>query len=340
MRKALRHWFRPTEDEERELWANGIFSFDASVLLNIYGYSRETRDELVRLIKNNSDRVRLPHQFGLEYARNRCVVIIKQVGNYLKAEKALEDFRKIHIEPKRDHPYLSEKSLQSFDEILGELSTQRREMEKLIGSDPYADTVLEVFEGKLGPAPSSEDLAKLQEEAQRRYDRKCPPGYADLGEKDVPEAFGDYVGWWQLIEIARTEHKDVVFVVDDFKEDWWWKERDRTVGPRHELIEEFSSLANQQLWLYTSESFLRAAKTFANAQIREEVIEEITQRLASQRESQKLPDLKQLPSESQVLKSDGPRPDADNPSGKEIPSPKEGISDSEKSEASSGEEKA
>jgi hypothetical protein len=44
--------------------------------------------------------------------------------------------------------------------------------------------------------------------------------------------------------------------------------------------------------MYTSENFLRAAKKFTGANIRDESIEEVTQRLASQRESDNISDLK------------------------------------------------
>jgi hypothetical protein len=88
VRKAFHQYFRLTDSELRDLWANSLFSFDASVLLNIYGYSSDTREDLVKAVEQNAERVRLPHQFGLEYARNRCIVILRQVHNYLKAEKA------------------------------------------------------------------------------------------------------------------------------------------------------------------------------------------------------------------------------------------------------------
>ena len=76
-----------------KLWQHGLLSFDASVLLNVYGYSRKTRDDLVELIEKNALRVRLPHQFGWEFARNRSSVIVKQIHNYLKVEEALRKIR-------------------------------------------------------------------------------------------------------------------------------------------------------------------------------------------------------------------------------------------------------
>jgi hypothetical protein len=292
MRTLLGHWFRIPESDERALWQTGLFSFDASVLLNIYAYSRETRDELMKLIEANGERVRLPYQFGLEYSRNRGLVIIKQVSNYLKADKDLQEFQTKHLAPKREHPHLGAESLQAIKAVREDLAARKGEMEGFISTDPYGNRILEVFGGKLGPAPSEEQLTEFHKEAAARYASFSPPGYADLKDKAIPDAYGDYIGWSQLIEIAKQEQKGCVLVIDDLKEDWWLIENDRTIGPRPELIDEFHRLTKQNLWIYTSENFLRAAKVFTNAQIRDEAIEEVTQRLASQRESKIISDLK------------------------------------------------
>jgi len=244
------------------LWQQGLFSFDASVLLNIYGYSKKTRDELVEFVEQKAERVRLPYQFGLEYSRNRASVIVKQVHNYLKVEEALRKIKDNDIAPKRDHPFLSKKSAKAYQAILSELEESRKLMEKLVGSDPYAEKLFGVFDGRIGKCPTSEELAQMEEEAQKRYDRQIPPGFADLKDKKAPDAYGDCIAWHQLMEIAKGEQKSFILVTDDFKEDWWLIERGRTIGPRPELLEEFTRVTDQRLYLYTSESFLRAAKEF------------------------------------------------------------------------------
>jgi hypothetical protein len=315
MRKLLGHWFRKPETEERALWQAGLFSFDASVLLNIYAYSNETRDELMKLIEANAERVRLPHQFGLEYSRNRAAVIIKQVNNYGKADRDLQDFQTKHIEPKREHPHLSDGSVDAIKAVRDDLLGRKKQMESFISTDPFAHRILNVFEGKLGPIPTEEELGRLHADAAARYAKNCPPGYADLKDKGVPDAYGDYIGWSQLIEIAKLEKKGFVLVIDDLKEDWWFIEKERPIGPRPELIEEFFKQTEQQLWLYTSENFLRAAKKFTNAEIRDEAIEEVTQRLASQRESAKIADLKPGLEESKSLETKNGVPDSEKSAG-------------------------
>jgi hypothetical protein len=292
MRKTFRHFFRPTDVELADLWAHALFSFDASVLLNVYGYSSGTREELVKFLEHNTERVCLPHQFGLEYCRDRCRVIIKQVNNYLKIERELNNIREQQIAPKRDHPYLSKKSLRAYKSIQDELASRRREMEKLVGNDPHMDRIEKVFEGKVGDQPSDNDLSQLHKEAKERYEKGIPPGCADAKRKDVPAAYGDYIAWRQLIKIATVKKIDLILVIDDLKNDWWRIEDGRTVGPLPQLLAEFAQASQQRVWFYNSENFLRAAKQFAAAEIADVVIEEVTERLASQRESRSDSDLK------------------------------------------------
>ena len=298
MRQTFRQYFRPTKDELNELWQRGLFSFDASVLLNVYAYSKKTREEFVEFVERNATRVRLPHQFGLEYSRNRSSVIVKQVNNYQKVEEVLRKVRDTDIAPKYDHPYLSKKATRAYQAILNELVESRRAIEKLIGSDPYAEKMFVAFDGRVGKCPSAEELSRLNALAQERYEKLIPPGFADLKEKGIPGAYGDCIAWQQLMEIANVEQKGIILVIDDEKDDWWLMESrtKRTLGPRPELLEEFTTVTKQQFYMYNSESFLRAAKEFTSAEIRDDVIEEVSLRLASQRETERALDLKSVPS--------------------------------------------
>lgn len=304
MRKAFRHYFRPAEAELRKLWDQGLFSFDASVLLNVYGYSHETREELISFLEKHAGRIRLPYQFGIEFSRSRCRTIIKQVKKYREVEESLTQIKKNYISPQRDHPYLTNDALRAYDFVLEELGESRSAIEKLLGADEYCERLLKVFEGNVGPKPSLQDLDQLHGEAKERYEKQIPPGYLDLKKKGIPEAYGDYIAWRQLMQIAQSEKKGMVLVTDDFKDDWWYSEGDRTLGPLPQLLEEFTLLSGQEFCLYTSENFLRSAKKFMAVEIRDHVIEEVSLRLASQRETASATDLKSVPAESYVEKQD------------------------------------
>ena len=306
MRSTFIQYFRPTREELETVWRDGLFAFDASVLLNVYGYSDETRKELVRFVERNRTRVRLTHQFAFEYARNRCNVIVRQISNYTKMEQELKQIEIKYLTPKRDHPFLSADSMRGYAAILHELAERRRQIENLIASDPYADRLLSVFDAKVGPAPSPEELAELHRVAAERYARQIPPGYADQANKAPPDCYGDFIGWRQLITLAKAEQKQVIFVIDDFKGDWWQIEQGRMIGPRPELLDEFSRESNQRVYLYTSERFLQVATEMKVAEISPAVLAEISQRLESRRQTQLEGDTADMSAEKMVVASGDP----------------------------------
>jgi len=288
MRTAFHQYFQPAETFIEQAWKDGFIAYDASALLNIYGYSTETRDGLVALIEKSAPRVHQPYQFGLEYARQRSSAILKQVGNYQSARRSLEDVRQ-KIQGRNNHPFLSEASLTKYREILDEFSAQERELERLVGADPYAERLLKAFESRIGPKPSPERLMELHAQAQQRYDSKIPPGYEDQGEKPERDAYGDYIGWRQLMEIAMDVKSHALLVIDDVKADWWQrhgKDGRRIIGPEPRLREEFFAETGQHVFLYTSEYFLRTAKAQNFAEIRTEMILDVAESLEVQRGAQ------------------------------------------------------
>ena len=139
---------------------------------------------------------------------------------------------------------------------------------------------MRIFDGRVEAESSAEELVELHRQAKSRYESKIPPGYKDK-EKGEPDAFKDYVGWCQLIEIAKKEKKDLIFVCDDAKEDWWHIEKGRTIGPRYELVEECLNKSQQFFYMYNSETFLRYANTYLAERIKEDAIVEVSERLAA-----------------------------------------------------------
>jgi hypothetical protein len=292
MRNTLHHYFQPPEELLKQAWDTGVFSFDASVLLNIYGYSDDTRNKLVNLITRNANRVRLPYQYAFEYARRRSRVIARQVKQYLNAEENLRSLNN-RVSQKTEHPYLSPASLEACEAVLKDLQNRRRTIESLMGADPYADAMLAVFDGKIGTLPTTETLAQLYQRGAERYASKVPPGYSDA-KKPLPDCYGDYVGWCQLMDIARESKHHVIFVIDDVKEDWWEMEGERTVGPRSALCDEFFKETGHHVFMYSSENFLRTANERQAADIPTEVIREVAERLADQRLAERDPPDKQI----------------------------------------------
>ena len=107
-------FYRPSEEEFVDIWKNCIFIFDANVLLNLYRYPKETKEEFIRVIEGIVERVWLPHQAALEYQRNRLTVIAEQINKYSEVKKILQDTEDslcnkfTQLQLRKRHSYINE----------------------------------------------------------------------------------------------------------------------------------------------------------------------------------------------------------------------------------------
>jgi len=282
MRTTFHQFFRPTKAEMDEMLEKALICYDANVLLNIYRYSDETQNGLVEVFEAFVDRTYLPHQVALEYARNRAKTIVDQVNLCQSTEDAFKKVISDFIAPKDKQPFLSAESMKALDGVINELATKRKALESMISEDKYADLLLSLFDQKIGAAPDEETLKQLHEQAADRYAKKTPPGYSDQKDKELPRAYGDYIVWRQLMDIAKKEKRDFILVTDDSKDDWRLKLSGKTIGPRPELLEEFRRETGQRVWFFTSESFLIATKEAGSTQVSDSVIKEVGEHLIAQ----------------------------------------------------------
>lgn len=283
MKDKFPGYYRPTRQEFKALWGSCMFFLDANVLLNLYGYSEKTREQLLSILETIKERLRMPHQFALEYQRNRAGAIMQQVKNYVQVEKTFRDVYEKEFEPKLKHPFLSDEMQADFNRIRDGLREGREKVEALFSSDPYHDRITEALSGRIGDPPDSEKLKRLYEEARHRYESQIPPGYEDLKEKEEPDAYGDCVGWAQLLEMAKSEDKGAILITDDSKADWWKIQGDRTIGPRPELLAEFAEKTKQQFYMYSSAQFMKHSAEYLESKVEDEAIQEIKRRLEEKR---------------------------------------------------------
>jgi hypothetical protein len=82
MRKRFPGYYRPSEAEFGRMWQQGLFVLDASFLLDLFRYSDDTANSLLRSLTQLEHRVWIPHQAGLEYHRNLTSVIEQAAASY------------------------------------------------------------------------------------------------------------------------------------------------------------------------------------------------------------------------------------------------------------------
>lgn len=284
LREAFPGHFRPTAEEFARLWEDGMFVVDTSVLLNLYRYSRSTRDELLRVLLALEGKLFLPHQVGREFLARRLTTIHKQREGFgklrervtgVRVEMETELRKVLRLRPGEDLPEGLRDALEEVPaggyEVLSErLEALENDLPRSSNSpddDEVWAAIERLVDGKVGPAYPDEDMSKAEEEAERRRNANIPPGFKD-------QRPGDYVLWRQTIDEAKRSGRPVVLVTDDRKEDWWWIEQGETIGPRHELVAEMRREAGTSFYMYTPDRLMKEARERLGVEVSDESISE------------------------------------------------------------------
>lgn len=281
MRAMFPGQFRPTTEALKNLWGECLFVVDANVLLNLYRYSAETRQELERALTSVKDRVFIPHQAAKEFLRNRFTVTASQAQEYTKAISSIKDLTAV-ISNKKKHPFLPDAELPRFidhaKELVEHLGNQQTALLDRLTNDEILEFVQNMFDGKTGKPFDEKTMTSLAAEGNVRYQNEVPPGYKDVKKDSSGDPFrkyGDLIVWRQLIAEGKSQEKAVVFVTDDKKEDWWLEQSGRTIGPRTELREEFIAEVKKDFWMYTVDKFIEEAARINNIDVSENALAEI-----------------------------------------------------------------
>jgi hypothetical protein len=287
-----------------EIWKNALFVFDTNVLLNLYRYRIDTRDELLNVLDQISDQIWIPYQVALEFQRNRLNVIAEQVKRFNEVRRAIikakadltNELAKFKLQER--HSLINTQPLMTgFEKLTAEFFEDLDEIEKnqqtIQGEDKLKDRLELLFQNRVGsPFTKQSEIDDIQKSGELRYKHKIPPGYED-DQKDSKEPdeffhaglifkkkYGDLILWKQMLSHCKTAGKNyLIFVTDDAKADWWRiveQDGPKKIGPRAELIDEARREADiRELLLYSPDNFLQHAKIELKAKISADSIQEI-----------------------------------------------------------------
>ena len=109
-----------------------------------------------------------------------------------------------------------------------------------------------------------EKIYDLCDEGQKRFKNQTPPGFKDKN-KDGIRQYSDLILWSEIIDYSIHNKKNILFVTDDVKIDWWSTESkddgttNRVFHPQ--LISEFEKKTNQKIIALTSNDFFAGIST-------------------------------------------------------------------------------
>jgi hypothetical protein len=271
-------YFPISDKASKAAWKDGIFSFDASVLLDLYRYSDETRQELLKLLKFLGDRLWVTQHAAQEFLDRRLSVIATQAKKYQESVASL-DAIEASYKSSRGHPFLTKSLLAEaetlFKKLRAYLNGKKSHLDQLSSKDPIQEEIAALLAGRIGAGFTTEKLREIFAAGEERYKSKIPPGYEDAKKPESENRFGDLIIWMELLEKAAEEQKIVTFVTADEKEDWWRISQGKSIGPRPELVAELMEKAAVELQMFSPDRFMEVAAEKLSQDVKPAAIEEV-----------------------------------------------------------------
>jgi len=290
------HYLVPRESVERAAFDSGLIVLDANVLLDVYRYAPEARNQLLSVMEKLRDRIWIPHQVAEEFYRNRVGVMVDSQKIYNRvldlieeADKALVESLEKELKEMANRVLLQEEKEEVVDLLksaLLPLSDKIRALEenhRLDGSlaeDPILERLEDLFKNRVGK-PFVDDFEARMKEAKRRRDERIPPGYKDSA-KDT--WYGDCFVWLQALDQVRVQSsRTLLIVTEDIKEDWYRRLQGQTISARPELALEAKRDARCDLVIMRVSSFLLKANQYSDVEVSDRTIRE-AEKLSSRRD--------------------------------------------------------
>lgn len=255
---------------------NYIIIPDTNVLLNLYRYSPEFSEFGIQCLKKVVSFLYLPETVRLEFGKHCRAEFANMKERINNASKGTEEQVRI-ARNKILSSCIPLERLQfpDVDDLRNELQTlldklacvakeffeDRKVLELISHYWGDVDKVVELVKAietydHILPSPTQEEIFIWCEEGQTRYKKEIPPGFKDAKNKDGVRKYGDLIIWKELLKFAHTQSKNIIFVTDDVKADWWETQDNQRVF-HSKLLSEFAK-TGQKIIAYESQDFYSA----------------------------------------------------------------------------------
>lgn len=220
---------------------NYLIVFDTNVYLNLYRYSPDLVDFLLRCMEIVSPYIVMPRTIYMEVGRNHKSL-------YAKRQKSIENsiVDSINlISQQKDKTLnsccavLKRGGFPELNVLIEQIEKKYREVADLLynyfdehkvlsiikdswtGDLPFDFVEMLANKGQVMRGYTMPELYAICDEGKKRYERKTPPGYKDAKLKDGIRKYSDLIWWKEIIRFSKESKKNIILVTDDIKEDWW-----------------------------------------------------------------------------------------------------------------------
>ncbi|MGW4433814.1 PIN domain-containing protein [Streptomyces tendae] len=279
-------WARPVDDY-KEAVKSYLIVLDTNVLLELYRFTPQARQELLDVLAQLDNRLWVPHQVVREYHNRRFEAVREHLNLYTSIPDSLRTLRNKALQEvqnlaKRcsmndaDKKLLTAPINEAFDKVTSEIQRHSDAFDlslaKVVRNDPILSSLAQILDGRTGDPFPEEDGEALIEKFQERAAEQIPPGFRDAGKSE--NSHGDFFVWEQLLREAAQRQTPVLLVTNDVKDDWVKKEAGFVVGARPELLAEFKHRCSNDLLMTQLPHFLGMAKEVLGAAVSQSTMQQ------------------------------------------------------------------
>lgn len=262
IREQFKGYSDYTSKEYNRIWKEGFIVIDTNILLNFYRYTDETREKMYEMLSECKQRLWIPYQVAKEYYDNKLNTIADSIGSFenLKKEidknigqieKKVNDFGANRLECKDTIKAKLEELQRNIITVIDEEENKRK---KNASEEEVEKIIFDLFDDNMGDEIQEDEYNKMKEEGLRRFKEQIPPGYKDSAKEEN----GDYYIFYSIIKKAKELDKDVIFITDDVKEDWFIRIGGQTKGGHYKLLNEFYKETGKLMLIYSTYGFAEA----------------------------------------------------------------------------------
>ena len=257
-----------------------VFVLDTNILLNIYRYSQDFSDFALKCLNSIKEYIYLPSIVRLEYGKH-CRGAYSRMSNRIDIAKTNIQ-KQIDIAQKSVLGSLKELKRLQYPEIdnLSENLEKKFAELKILKDDffdnrPVVDYVSHAWSSDLlmnivnfieaqkhvFPELTLQEIYDWDEQGEKRYKDNVPPGFMDAKDKKGVRKYSDFFIWKEILRFAQNHNKDVIFVTDDIKQDWWVKNQDQ-FSFHQQLLTEFMRTGKRIIPLISEKFYKEISSSF------------------------------------------------------------------------------
>ena len=263
MKEYFPGFYHAVQDDLLDFQQDALIVTDAYLLLDLFRISEGKK--LVKLLQKENIRKNLwlPYESVWLYHQLMHSVLMEQIDK-VKSTLAHLTLFKQNVENKCTHPYIGDDLMQKTTQLIQDLEVNLNQESKDLADtlQNKDDSIISSIDGlfpkdKIGSEYDEAELNQLFGEASKRYANEIPPGYlCDVSCKNDRIRYHDYIVWNEMQKRINTDEKNIVFVTNRIRPDWFFIYDDKVIGPRKELVNEFKRNTKCDIYIVTTHFFV------------------------------------------------------------------------------------